>query len=63
MVKAKANPQTSSVFATLQLVDGSSVMDIPDREWIIQGTNILRWYPKTRQVAKRESPAPKITGN
>ena len=23
----------------------------------------LRWYPKTRQVAKRESPAPKITGN
>ena len=22
---------------------------------------ILRWYPKTRQVAKRESPAPKIT--
>jgi hypothetical protein len=35
-----ANPQTSSVFATLQLVDGSSVIDIPDREWIIQGTNI-----------------------
>ena len=23
----------------------------------------LRWYPKTRQLAKRESPAPKITGN
>ena len=28
-----------------------------------QETGKLRWYPKTRQLAKRESPAPKITGN
>ena len=49
VVKTMANPQTSKVFTTFQLVDGSSDIDIPDKEWIIQGTNIPPiMYPKFR---------------